>query len=292
MKTNLYKTNFLNFIRIRKAYRIIWDPIIKETYNGIHKYMYKQKEASDKYYNDNNKMICLSPEILFKYDIHSFDVDIDNIYNLENDFMNLFNKVKDKISYCISAKNRIKFWIKLSNNKYDFLKKYSYLDGIIEVISWKQCDYGFNTDPDNNWYSKIYNIDNFNKDFSYDEDIDNLLQFIYRLDNNDNNTIVKEKISISINKNKKCFKMMDEESSKRMLPLLKSPNKLYDRYKDKRPLADGYTADNGPYYKWFYEANIYTNEDDWLNFVEYINENVYNNFKNSFNRKGFRYAKM
>lgn len=291
MKANLYKTNFLNFIRIRKAYRVIWDPIIKETYNNINKYMYKQRQASDKYYNDNNFMICLSPEVLFKYDINSFDVDADNIYDEDNEFMKLFNIVKDRISYCISTKKRIKFWIKLSNNKYDFLKKYSYLNGNIEVISWKQCDYGFNTDPDNNWYSEIYNIDNFNKDFSYDEDIDNLLQFIYRLDSNDN-TIEKEKVSIYINKNKKCLKAMDEESSKRMLPLLKSPNKLYDRYKDKRPLGDGYTADNGPYYKWFYEANIYTNEDDWLNFVEYINENVYSNFKNSFNRKGFRYAKL
>lgn len=289
MNKEIYTNNFINFIKIRKAYRIIWDPVIKETYNGVHKYMYKQKEASDKYYNDNNKMICLSPEVLFKHNIHSFDVDIDNIFEEDNEFMKLFNNVKDRISYCISAKKRIKFWVKLTNIHYEFLKKYNYLNGSIEIISWKQCDYGFNTDPDNNWYSKIYNIDNFNTDYSSDTEIIELLNFIYNLD-----TTVKE-INQVVNKevvlNKKTLKVMDEESSKRLINLIKDPKRFYDRYKDKRPLGDGYTAENGPYYKWFYEVNIYATEEDWLNFVEYINENIYSNFKNSFNSKGYKYAK-
>lgn len=277
--------NVIDFIRTRRAYRNIWGPKLKCSFNNKNKYMYFQKPASRLLLDDKRKQWCISPEVLYKYDIESFDIDVDDIINSNCEFMQLFNKCKDKITYVVSAKGRIKFWVR-TNIRKQFSSRYNYSNGMIEYLSWKQCDYGINTDPDNNWYD-AYNLDKLIV-YNNSKELEELLEYITNLEVKDNMNKIKDidKTSNVIKKPNKKLTMMDENNSKYWIEIIRNPDILYNRFKEKRPLGDGYTADNGLYYKWFYKANIYANETDWLNFVEYINKNIYNEFYKKLNDKG------
>lgn len=276
----------LLFIKQRKCYKLIFYPEVKEVYKDKVKYQYRTANPSKYYWDDNKKPLCISPKVMSEgFNIESFDIDIDGILDKKCDLMFYFHKAKDKITYVHSAKGRIKFWIKLEEYDKEFYNKYDYEDGVIEVISNKACDYGINTDPDNNWYSNVYNWTNLKIDRSNDKDVLELLEFIRGLTPSNQGSITR------CGKNKvistyKSLEMLSMDKSKEWIDVLRNPERLYAMNKHKYPLGDGLTYDNGSRYKTFYLINQLANEDDWNNFVKYITDNVYEHFEYNLYIKG------